>query len=621
MIDGYSKIEDIKRRLYERNDSVSKRKREGVIHEVDHKVPTDWNEENQSIDNFKMKKPKTSIFKKFFVFSLIFFIGASLFGAYMFFSNKSSVSNENIDITILGNSFAKGGEELPLQIEIVNRNKSNLELVNLIVEYPKSANDSNAEMIRLPYDNIGTIKSGETVIRNTKVILYGTENSIRNIRVSLEYHPEGSNAIFSKDKEFPVTISLAPLSISVEAPENIVSDQTFSFKVNTFLNTSLPEDNVSIKLTYPNNFIFEEAVPSPSFGDSIWDISSIKLGESLPITIKGRLIGQDKEEQTFHVYAGVRDPINHSTMGVVYNSLLHTTTISKPFLEANIFVNNKDSLEYSVSGDSFVEADIRWVNNLPYSISDVEIVANISGNAFDRSSISPNGGYFDSLNNRIIWNKNTISDLSSIESGEQGYLSFKFKTLSYVGTSNGDKDPSVVLTVDVRGKQPLDGAIFNEISNSSKKVVKILSDFQIAPSVSYLSGSNPPKAETETSYTINWSLSNSINTISKAQAKTVLPFYVDWVSANPGEKVYYDEFTREVTWDIGTVRPNTGIDSSREASFVVSVKPSISQVNSYLQLTKEILLSGIDSFSNTEIKSNRSYVSTSFLAGSGQVVE
>jgi hypothetical protein len=165
-----------------------------------------------------------------------------------------------------------------------------------------------------------------------KVILYGDEKSSRNVKVILEYHPEGSNAIFSKEMQFSVTISSAPLSLSIEAPDQATSDQTIELLVTATLNTALPEGSTMLQMTYPNNFIFESAIPEPVVGNSIWDLSSLTQTTPMPISIKGRIVGQPGDLQVFHVYAGTTSPSDKSKIDVVYNSLLQSISITKPFL-------------------------------------------------------------------------------------------------------------------------------------------------------------------------------------------------------------------------------------------------------------------------------------------------
>src|SRR4051812_19510950 len=130
------KIEDVKRHLYDPDGNITRRPHEGVLHPIEHQVASTWkpekDPENEALLNV-MKKPPTSIFKKFFLGAVVFFLCAVAFSVYMFYGNNQSVSNDKIDIAVLGNAFTKGGDDLPLQVEITNRNNSNLELANLIV--------------------------------------------------------------------------------------------------------------------------------------------------------------------------------------------------------------------------------------------------------------------------------------------------------------------------------------------------------------------------------------------------------------------------------------------------------------------------------------------------------
>ena len=610
-----NKIEDVKRHLYDPNDHVMGHQREGVLHQVNHKVSPNWqgdepNRNNEDM-NKKNKKPPMSPFKKFFIISAVFFIGALGFAFYKFSSDDLSVSNDKIDINIIGNAFTKGGDVLPLQIEITNKNNAKLELADLVVEYPKGAEDNDTEVVRLPKDVIGTIKPGETIIRSVEVKLFGKEKSIRNIKVSLEYHPEGSNAIFTKDKYYPVTISIAPLSLIVDGPTSTTSNQPISFRVTATLNTSLPEESPILQITYPNNFVFDSAIPAPIVGNSVWDLSSLTPTNPIVVEVKGRLIGQDGDEQVFHAYAGTSGGSNQSVVNVVYSSVLQKVSIERPFLEANILVNGADQDDYAVSGGSAVSVEIKWANNLTTRITDGQIIASLSGNAFDRSAVTPMGGFYDSANNQIIWDRNSSASLADISPGETGSISFSFKPVSLVGTTL--KDPAVSIKVSIKGREPILGSTYNDINNFTEKTVKLLSNFQIASSASYASGSMPPKAETETYYVVTWTLSNTANNISGAEARSSLPIYVKWVNIISGEteKITYNEVTRDVVWNIGSVDPNTGINSNREASFIIAIKPSLSQVGTVPQLMKELYLSGTDSFTKTTINDTKGPITTS----------
>lgn len=617
-----NKIEDEKMHLYDVKDKNVNHHLEGVLHQVGHKVSTEWDneEENNYKEDMKNRKPKMSIFKKFFIASIVFFLIAAGFAVYMFYNKDTSVSNDKVDITVIGNAFTKGGEELPLQVEIVNRNNVNLELVNLIVEYPSGASDDVTEMTRLPREVIGAINKGESVTKNIKVKLYGEEKSVRNVKVSIEYHGEGSNAVLTKETSYPVTISIAPLSLFIEAPDTATVDQEISFNIKAVLNTSLPDVNTVLQLSYPNNFVFEDSSIKPDFGNSVWGLSTLNTETPFNLNIKGRMIGQSGDEQVFHVYAGVENSSDKSRVSVTYNSLLHTVLIVKPFLEAKILASD------SVSSGDTVNVNVAWTNNLSTQVTDAIITAEIKGNGLVDKSIETDEGFYDSSNNKIIWDKNTVPDIGTIEPGEKGTFKFSFKAKSFTGLYDTVKDPQVSIDVSIKGRQPSLGSTLQEVNNFSNKIVKIGSDFQIVAGANYLSGNLPPKAETETKYSITWTLSNTVNNITGAKAVTILPVYVKWVSAEPGQNITYNDFTREVTWNIGSVSSNTGVNSNKEASFIISLNSSTSQIGSTPQLIKETKLTGLDAFVGDTISITQNAVTTNLMnssnnIGAGRVVE
>jgi hypothetical protein len=615
MSENKGKIEDLKRKLYDPNYDESTSYRRGALREQRHDVKDEWDKPKDEEMYNKKQTIKSSFFKKFFILSIIFFIGAVGYSVYNFFSNDSTVSGNKINLEIIGSSFTKGGEDLPLQIEITNRNSANLESATLIIEYPKGAND-DSEMIRLDRDEIGTIKPGETVIRNIRVKLYGSEKSIKNIKVNLEYRPEGSNAIFTKEKYYPVTISLAPVSLKIEAPNSVIANQTIAMKITTTLNTTQPDGHLVLQLKHPNNFMLETANPLPMNDNYIWDLSSISQTTPITIELKGKLMGQTGDEQVFHAYAGTLDNNDSSKVGVVYSSILQKMIIENPFLDIKVLVNNQDQEEYAVKGGQEVSVDITWENNLPSSINDAEIIAKITGNILDKNKIKESAGYYDSLNEQIIWNKSTMNGLASIEPGGTGKVSFDFTPMNLTSLS-GVKNPQATISVSIKGNQPLYGSSFSNIDNFTEKKIKLQTDFQVASSLSYLSGDLPPKAEGNTNYMVTWTLSNTTNNVSQALVVATLPIYTDWIGfvAGTKENISYNKENRQITWKIGSVLPGTGVDSNREVSFIVNFKPSLSQVGLSPILIQGISLTGTDSYSGAQVGSTMNNLYISSISG------
>src|SRR3989338_4764884 len=243
--DKLNRIEELKSKLFSKNYQTKIEHRDSFSHTKRETVPDAWgNDVKAETDPMSSKDKffmKTSVFKNFFIFSLVFFLLTLGYAAYVFFAGGNTVSNDNIDIAIQGNNFTAGGEELSLVVEITNRNSSALDLVNLIMEYPKNSENENAD---LPLGTersrfvLGTIPAGAVRNENLKVVLFGEQGSIRPIKISLEYRVEGSNSIFVKTKSYEVTISSTPLNISIDAPATINPNQDITLNIKTTLNSA-----------------------------------------------------------------------------------------------------------------------------------------------------------------------------------------------------------------------------------------------------------------------------------------------------------------------------------------------------------------------------------------------
>ena len=114
----------------------------------------------------------------------------------------------------------------------------------------------------------------------------------------------------------------------------------------------------------------------------------------------------------------------------------------------------------------------------------------------------------------------------------------------------------------------------------------------------------PPRADTETTYTVIWSVTNSSNDVTDARVRAILPPYVSWKGAvNPGgEAVSFSNVGGEVVWDLGDVPAGVGYtQSAREVAFQVGVTPSVSQVGSSPDITGAAVFSGRDRFTETVV--------------------
>ena len=615
------KIEELKNKLFNKNYKPKPENRADFTFRQKKDVPDSWAKEESGTDFAGKIFLKTSMFKKFFIFSIGFFVIALIFAFYIFFIGGNSVSNDNIEISVLGNAFAAGGEELPLQIEVVNKNNSSLELADLIVEYPKSSSGDLSQGTDRLRSSLGTIPAGGTVNENVKVVLFGEQGSIRPIKISLEYRVESSNAIFVKEKPYEVTISSAPINLSIDAPDEASPNQEIALNVKATLNATKPASSMLLRLDYPVGFEFESAKPAPSFGNNIWSLGDLSPGAERDISIVGKMVDvSDGEEKNFHVFSGSQSDSDKSIIGIIFNSLGHMITIKKPFIEAKLYINGVYQREYAVDAKTTVSGEIRWVNNLDTKINDLEIRAKFSGNALNRKTVSANQGFYNSSLNTIVWDKNTQGGFAEVNPGDSGSVSFSVSPSSLFSASSGMLfEPLINIDVSIKGSNALEGNAVQELANSESKIIRVISDVGIAAKALYYSGpfTNtgpiPPKVDTQTTYTVVWTISNTSNNISKAQIRSTLPSWMSFVGpiSPPAEDLTYNPSTKEIVWNIGGIPTGTGITTAdREVSFQVGLTPSISQIGTTPLITNNAILTGHDDFANVDITVNKNSLDT-----------
>lgn len=634
-----NRLEELKTKLFNKNFQTKIEHRDSFPHFQKKEVMDFWPKREGSEPNFREKFfMKTSMFKKFFIFSIVFFILAVGYASYMFFAKSNTVSNNNIDISVLSNAFTAGGEEYPLLLQIVNKNNSPLELVDLVVEYPKSSQTAlsqDNEHIRI---SLGSIPAGGIKNENVKFVLFGEQGSTRQIKISLEYRVEGSNAIFVKDKLYDVSINSTPINLSIDAPTEASSNQDITLGVKATLNATKPVSKMLLKVDYPIGFQFASANPSPSLGNNIWNLGDLAPGAERNISITGKMLDVfDGETKIFRAWSGSQSSSDKSSIDVVFNSLEHTILIKKSSIEAKLLVNGVYQREYAIDTKTPIQGQIQWTNNLETKINNLRITAKISGNAVNRKTISAGQGFYDSSQDLIIWDKNSQSQFAEVNPSDSGSVSFSLSPLSLFSSAGGIiSSPVINIDISVTGQQAQSGSATTTLNNSESKIIRIISDVGLSTKALFYSGAFtnsgpiPPKVEQKTTYTVVWSLSNSANNISKAQVRATLPPWVRFVGPfSPStEDLSYDASIKQIVWNIGGIPRGTNITGAgKEVSFQIEITPSLSQVGTAPVIINDTVLTGHDDFANVDVRVNKSSLDTRLLndsnlpANGGRVVE
>jgi hypothetical protein len=626
-----SKIDELKKSLYSRNAPDIKEKRRLRFSETAHEqVPTDWEhppEEPEEVQlNNRYQEPHMSFVTKLFLGSLIFFICAVGVGAAIIWNGKNIISANNIDISINGQATVSGGDPLNFGIDVANKNNVTLQAVDLQVDFPTGtvdATDRSKELHQVR-QTIADIKPGGKGDKNISAVLYGEENSKKQIQVSLTYHVAGSNAVFKKTKTYDVLISSSPLSLNVNSFKEVTSGQEFGVEVTLASNSSDVIKNLLLRAEFPFGFTLTSTDVQAEGNTALWKIGDIPPHGKKVVRFKGVLEGQDGESRVFRLTAGAQSVQNPSLIATEYIASTQDVSIQKPFISTAIaFDSDSDTGDATGSFNTPVKATMSWFNNLTSAITDAELDVKISGNAFDKFAVTPGVGYYKSSDNEITWNKITTEAFNSIGAGENGSVNFSFTPHNFSTPSKGITNPSVTLDVSVSGKRLSESNVPEEVKSSAKRTIKISSNLSLASTLFRTSGPFentgpiPPQAETQTTYTVTWTVDNTANTVSGAEVKALLPVYTKWLGkVSPGGEDLVHNANGEIVWKVGNIDTFTQMSGhSRTVSFQIAVEPPVTQIGQVPILLQDTSLSGIDDFTGVTLTATQPSLTTRFSDG------
>lgn len=613
------RIEDIKTNLYmAKPDTVMPMPDHGILHGETYNVEHDW-KQNNNMKKIKNIMAHRTLFRTFFVFSLLVFIGAVIF-LYVSVKQKTNIiSNDRIDLTILGNSFAQGGEQFSLEVATTNRNRTELQLADIIVTYPKDASDKG-EQLRAKKD-IGTIAPGETKRTVIPLVLYGESGSIKPISIMLEYHIAGSNALFTKQVQKEVTLSGSSIGIGVDGSTTVVANQPYTFIISINPTTEDLLKNMAVSVVFPPGFTFQKSEPAAFSGNNLWSLGDLVKGTRKEISITGTLSGISGDEKVFHIYIGEQDKGGVHGLGAVYAQSVQTVLIDKAFLDARINYNNMNTDVYPIGSGSGVPVVINYKNNTDTIVHDATITATISGSALDKKSVQSVFGSYDEKKATITWNADKTKELLDIPPGGEGSVDFDFSALPSGAGAGGD----IVVTVSITGT-PID-SVNNATSLSAldRKTFRLGAQVDLEAVGYYTSGPlknvgpNPPVVSNNTTYTVGWVLSNTTNTVDNGFVKGILPRGVEWAGETfPKEEVVtYNNTSREVTWRVGTLKKNPSDTIRRQVFFKVSLNPTVADVGNIPTLLTQSTFTGVDSYTTGSVRITRDPVVVKLIEGSG----
>ncbi len=610
--DDTSRLRRIERELY--TTDIQPPAKRGFLHDKKVEASKDWGDLDKKIETSKFTGSTSpgSLFKKIFLGSLVVFLLSVGFLGISFLVGDNSISATNVDVVVTAKTFVDGGENLPVDVTVVNKNKLPLELATLVLEYPDGGSENAGTMARVSRD-IGSLGVGESRDERFAVQLYGPENSQKQITAHLEFRVSGSNAVYDKDEAANITIRTSPVRLTLDAPDKAIPNQEIPLKFTIVGNGTTTLPDTALVLQYPDGFTFTRAEPVPTFESNVFYLGDVPPGAYRTITVYGTLSGSSRDVKTIRGSIGLQNKKSEQLLDTTYNSIAQVIPLSDAFLDVQIAADGRQGDTVPVAAGSSVKVSIPWRNTLPSRMSNAEIRVHLGGSAFDPVTVDPTNGYYDNTTNQIVWTKQQDPSLGDIDPGGSGSVDFSFVPKQANGAT-AIVNPSVDVSVDVQGIPA--GGVRLSATGIAKKSFVVMSDLGLLSKTIHYSGAitntgpMPPTPGKETTYTVQWQITNSRNRVTGVSVSTTLPINVKWknVIAPQAESanIIYNDVTRTLVWNVGEVPAGTGSTlPAKTLSLKLGITPSTTQVGSPADLMGGLTLVGHDEFTKADISTTK----------------
>ncbi len=559
--------------------------------------------------------------KRFALLGVLFFLGALGVSGFLLFVGNNTISGENISITASGPIAVGGGEEVQFQVAIANQNAVPIQSASLIIEYPdgtQSATEINKELsvVRQQLDIIGT---GELVNVPIKARFFGEENEEKEVKVSIDYRIEGSNATFHKEATpLRFKVSTSPVVMTFDAVKTISSGQEIDVTLTVQSNSPTPLTDILVKVAYPEGFDFNESSPDTVSGEDTWKFATIKPNEKKVITIKGLITGYENDARKFSATAGVANANDKNTLASVLSNAQTEVSIEQPFLDVGVIVNGSTAETAVIDGKGVANIEVVYQNKLDTTIYNGKVFVELSGNALNEFEVRSASGFYDSSKNTITWDSTGEDSLKEILPGKKTTLVFSLDPKDEIGHA-----PEMKLNITVNGQRIFEDRVPQELVGTAARTVKVESIptmtgvalYDIGPFTN--TGPTPPVAEKVTQYTYTLKVETGANDVTGAEVTAVLPQYMSWLDlVTDGDDVTYNSATRVIKWNIGGMDANTAAEVSMQVSFL----PSLSQVGTTPTILEAQRFKATDRFTGTVVRADHSALTTSLYSEANEAL-
>jgi hypothetical protein len=564
-----------------------------------------------AISQTKTRPPRASARKGkpillFMIILLILLITATIIGFFIF--NKSGSSSESLKLTISAPKNLASGDELKLEVAYENMDKVALTNIEAVVQYPEGfyynrsnlkPSGSQSNIWKLPDLEPG--QGGKVEIVGQ---LIGKLDEDKEFKAIFNYQPTNINSSFNSELAVKIKINNVLLNVNVDKPTALAPGSLAEFKVRYQNTTDSEMKDLKMGFEMGEDFSLAEAVPSTS-QDLLWTIDKLDSRQEGELSLKGKFKegSNGSAPWSFKVWQSIlrdnqkQDRLIYQEDGVIQ--------IAQPDFKASLNLAEGQKLTWGNN----VDLKFKVENNGSIKGENAVLKIDFNGNLIDWNKYN-NQTQSVRDNNSLTWNKDSGDFGQKLkEIAPNSSLEFDLQIPLKPAPENADALNPEELLFDAVATLTYDSAGKNYTLNSNRYTAFLGSKPQLINEARYYLdsltavglGPLPPIVGQETHYRLYWKIFSGSMGLDNIEVKTTLPKSITWLhavdqSTNEGQ-LNYQADSRQVSWNINSLNPNTQV----MVSFDVSVIPSADQLNQILILTNPTSLQAKEKNTNLPV--------------------
>jgi uncharacterized repeat protein (TIGR01451 family) len=521
---------------------------------------------------------------------------------------NSSFKEENVMVSMTGPEEISVGEKISYEIVVENKNRIKLNDVALQIKLPDNfilqsnsfvvdRNLSGAKIV------IGKMKGhSKKQYRIDGVVSY-VDNQQMVLKTIVKYQPDNISSYFQANTSKNIELKKIDLNIFVSTAETVSSGELLTMDVIIKNDSKDNFKDIILKINYPEGFVYKNSSKEVlSDKNNEWVISNLNKGEQQKITVTGRLNGSLDVVKRFEIFL-LRSQSDETILTKTEKSL--KIVPSKVLLRQVVDTQN-------VSPGDYLQYKILFKNNSTTPLHNLVLKTHLPGKYINRGSVDTKYGYYDSRDNIITWKAADINQLSLLEPGEEGSVVFRVKIQDKILPKDRNDKNFYTLAYSEIESLDVDSPIFeNKKIVSTKLKIPINSVISAVVKANYLpmegdnlEADNVLKINKKTFIKIQFSIYNTTSQLKDVKLMADLPSGTKWERQifPTGDNLKFDTNSNKLEWPLGIVDVGTGFISPPEkAEFVISVTPSVNQINHGIDLINNILLKAKDMFTGNSV--------------------